>query len=216
MSESTTRRTPSGEAPQMYQLKVTLPHLSVWRRLLVRGDASLALLHAAIQVAMGWTNSHLHQFRAGRELFSETRHHFAEFVGDPEILDEHKCALEELAPEVQDRLVYTYDFGDTWEHAITVEQRLYLDDAMAGTALCLGGARACPPEDCGGPSGYAELLKTLKNRKHPEHKSMKEWLGRPFDAESFDPAKTNTCLGLLKWPRVTESQLAKVLMARDL
>jgi hypothetical protein len=82
-------------------------------------------------------------------------------------------------------------------------------------AVCLGGARACPPEDCGGTSGYDNLLKILRNPKHEEHESMKEWLGRPFDPQAFDIASVNTCLKNLKWPRTTESQLRKVLMARD-
>ena len=110
---------------------------------------------------------------------------------------------------------YEYDFGDSWEHQITVEKILPPDAAAATVALCLDGARACPPEDCGGVWGYTDLLKILKNRKHPEHGSMTEWLGRPFDAEAFDPAKANRWLRKLKWPCVTEAQLRKVLMARD-
>ena len=89
--------------------------------------------------------------------------------------------------------------------------------ASGGTAArCLDGAGACPPEDCGGIYGYVEMLKALKNPKHPEHKSMKEWLGgRAIDPKSFDLAKINFWLGKLKWPRVTEIQLRKVLMGRD-
>jgi len=82
-------------------------------------------------------------------------------------------------------------------------------------ALCLGGARACPPEDCGGPWGYDNLLEILRNPKHEEHESMKEWLGHPLDPEAFDAEKVNTYLRKLKWPRTTEGQLRKVLMARD-
>jgi hypothetical protein len=96
-----------------------------------------------------------------------------------------------------------------------VEKILPSDAAAATVALCLDGARACPPEDCGGVWGYDNLLKILKNRKHPEHRSMMEWLGRPFDAEAFDLAETNIWLRKLKWPRVTEAQLRKVLMGRD-
>ena len=110
---------------------------------------------------------------------------------------------------------YEYDFGDSWEHEITVEKILPSDAAATTVAVCLDGARACPPEDCGGVWGYANLLKILKNRKHPEHRSMMEWLGRPLDAEAFGLAKTNTWLRKLKWPRVTEAQLRKVLMGRD-
>jgi len=96
-----------------------------------------------------------------------------------------------------------------------VEKILPADAAAATIARCLDGARACPPEDCGGVGGYENLLKILKNRKHPEHKSMKEWLGRSFDAEAFDLAKANLWLKKLKWPHVTEAGLRKTLMGRD-
>lgn len=200
-----------------YRLKVVLLGTKppVWRLLQAPGNATLAWLHAVLQVAMGWTNSHLHQFKAGGEFYSDTRHHFAEFEGDPEILDERKSTLQQIAPREKDSLGYEYDFGDSWEHGITVEKILLPDTEAAAKALCLDGARACPPEDCGGVWGYENLLKILKNRKHPEHKSMKEWLGRPFDAEAFDVAKANTSLRKLQWPRVTEAQLRKVLMGRD-
>jgi hypothetical protein len=187
----------------------------IWRRLQVPGDASLDWLHAVLQVAIGWTNSHLHQFMVGEDCYSDTRHHSAEFEGDPEILEERKFTLRQIAPQEQDAFGYEYDFGDSWEHAIMVDKILPPNAAAATMALCLDGARACPPDDCGGVGGYECLLKILKNRKHPEHKPMKEWLGRPFDAEAFDLSKTNLWLKKLKWPHVTEAQLRKILMDRD-
>ena len=201
----------------IYHLEVALigTEPPVWRRLQVPGDTNLGWLHAALQVAMGWTNSHLHQFKAGGASYSDTRHHFAEFEGDPEILEERKFTLQQFAPREQDCFGYEYDFGDSWDHEITVTKILPPDPGADTIALCLEGARACPPEDCGGVWGYAELLKILKNRKHPEHRTMMEWLGRPFDAEAFDLAKVNLWLRKLKWPRVTEAQLRKVLMTRD-
>jgi hypothetical protein len=103
---------------------------------------------------------------------------------------------------------------DDQGHTILIEKTV---PAEVGVKYprCIAGERACPPEDCGGAGGYEALLKILNNRKHPEHKAMKEWLGRPFDAELFDDAKTNILLSKLKWPHVTEGQLRKVLMARD-
>src|SRR6185436_1598839 len=205
-----------GNAP-IYQLKVVLlgSEPPVWRRMQVPGNARLDWLHAALQVAIGWTNSHLHQFKVDGDCYSDTRHNFAEYEGDPEILEARKFTLRQIAPGAQHAFGYEYDFGDSWEHEITVEKILPPDAPGATTALCLEGARACPPEDCGGVWGYDNLLKILKNQKHPEHKFMLEWLGRPFDAAAFDPAKTNTWLRKLKWPRVTETQLRKILMARD-
>jgi len=214
---ATIELTPGKSAASLYHVQVILLGTKplIWRRLQVPGNANLGWLHAVIQVAMGWTNSHLHQFKTANRFYSDTRHHFAEFEDDPEILDERKFTLQQLAPHAQDTLGYEYDFGDSWEHGIRVEKILPPDPAAATTALCLAGRCACPPEDCGGIWGYADLLKILKNRKHPEHKSMKEWLGRPLDAESFDVAKTNFWLRQLKWPRVTEAQLRQVLMGRD-
>ena len=201
----------------LYHLKIVLSETRppVWRRLQVPGDATLGWLHAVLQVALGWTNSHLHQFRVGDRLYSDLRHNFAEFDGDPEILDEHKTTLQQAAPHAKARLSYEYDFGDSWFHQIVVEKILPSQPASAQAALCLGGARACPPEDCGGPSGFDNLLQILQNPSHEEHDSMKEWLERPFDPKACDVAGINTSLRKLKWPRTTESHLRKVLLARD-
>lgn len=200
-----------------YQLKVVLSGAkpSIWRRLQVPGNANLGWLHAVLQVAMGWTNSHLHHFLTRDARYSDPRFdQDMDFDVKPN-RDETRATLAQVAPAEGARLRYEYDFGDSWEHKITVEKILPPDPATATSAVCLEGARACPPEDCGGIGGYADLLETLKNPKHPEHQSMKEWLGRPFDAAAFDVAKTNLWLRKLKWPRVTEAQLGKVLMGRD-
>jgi hypothetical protein len=201
----------------IYHLKVVLNGTKppVWRRLQVPGNANLGWLHAVIQVAMGWTNSHLHQFRIGDQVCSDPAFQLDEYEGDPPVLDEYKVSLATTAPRQKDVLGYEYDFGDSWHHQLTVEKILSSDPGLGAGALCLDGARACPPEDCGGTWGYENLLKILRNPKHEEHESMKEWLGRPFDAAQFDRDKVNQYLQKLKWPRVTESQLRRVLMARD-
>ena len=201
----------------VYQLKVLLigSKPDIWRRLRVPGNANLGWIHAVFQVAMGWTNSHLHHFLTAEARYSDPHHNEDMGLGEEPDRDEAKATLEQVAPDPGAQFGYEYDFGDSWEHEITVEKILPPDAAAATVALCLDGARACPPEDCGGVWGYADLLKILKNRKHPEHGSMTEWLGRPFDAEAFDAAKTNLWLRKLKWPRVTEAQLRKVLMGRD-
>ena len=200
-----------------YELKITLlgSKPPIWRRLQVPGDANLGWLHAVIQVAMGWTNSHLHHFLTRDARYTDPRQNEDMGFGDEPDRDEAKANLVQVAPHEGDQFGYEYDFGDSWEHEITVEQILPNEAAAATTALILDGGCACPPEDCGGIRGYAELIKTLKNPKHPEHKTMKEWFGRPFDVKAFDVAKTNLWLRKLKWPRVTEAQLRKVLMGRD-
>jgi len=204
-------------AAPIYQLEIVLAESKprIWRRVQVPGSASLGWLHAVIQVAMGWTNSHLHQFLIGGQTCSDPSFELNAFEDDPEVLDENRVVLMKVAPNEGDVLMYEYDFGDSWHHRVTVEKILPLDAASAKAARCVDGARACPPEDCGGLPGYADLLKILKNTKHKEHKSMKEWLGRPFDPEAFDVEWVNGWLRRLKWPRVTVGQLAKVLMARD-
>lgn len=216
MSSATYTAAGKGTVP-IYQLKVVLidSEPPIWRRLQVPGKAKLDWLHAALQVATGWTNSHLHQFRVGKDIYSPPDESGFAFEGGPETREESEFTLQQIAPHEQDSFVYEYDFGDSWDHQVTVEKILPAAAGLADTALCLDGGRACPPEDCGGVWGYAELLKTLKNRKHPEHKHMKEWLGRDLDAEAFDAANTNLWLKKLKWPRVTEDQLRKILMGRD-
>lgn len=110
---------------------------------------------------------------------------------------------------------YAYDFGDSWELEIRVEKIVPAEHSMPTTAVCMDGARACPPEDCGGAWGYADLLESLADPKHPEHRNMKKWLGRRFDPEAFDLGRINLSLRGLKWPSVTEAQLRKVLMSQD-
>ena len=203
--------------PATYQLQVFLNETDplIWRRLQVPGNANLGWLHAVLQIAMGWTNSHLHQFICGEHVYSDPSFELQEYEGDPPVLDEGKATVAKLLRKIGDGLVYDYDFGDSWEHMVIVEQILPAASLKRSTAVCVTGARACPPEDCGGVGGYEQLLKALRNRKHPEHRSMKQWLGRPFDSEHFDSSAVNKSLRKLKWPHVTEAQLRTVIMNRD-
>jgi len=209
--ESTARR--SG-APS-YQLKVVLLGTKpvIWRRIQVPGDAKLSWLHPVLQLAMGWTNSHLHHFLTTEARYCDPR--YDTDMADEGDRDETKALLAEVAPEEGVEFGYEYDFGDSWQHQITVEKILPAVARATETAICLDGARACPPEDCGGIWGYAELLKTIKNPKHPEHESMMIWLGGRFDPAAFDRDEVNTWLRQLKWPRFSEAQLRTVLMRRD-
>ena len=206
----------AGSAP-VYQLKVVLEGIepTIWRRLQVPGNASLGWLHAVIQVAMGWTNSHLHQFIAGKRVYSDPSFDLDEDEGSPRVFDEDSTPLAEVARRVRSTFTYEYDFGDSWDHRITVEKILDPDPAAVGHALCLDGERACPPEDCGGVWGYADLLETIMDPKHGEYDSMMEWLGGDFDPEAFDRDRVNRYLKALRWPRTTVGQLAGVLMRRD-
>jgi hypothetical protein len=169
------RGTPGGGS---YQLKISLRGAKppIWRRVLVPAAVTLADLHQIIQCAMGWQNSHLHLFEVGEERFG---------TPDPEDLlelrDERRARLSDVAPQAGARVLYEYDFGDSWEHDIVVEK--VFDEAIP-EAVCLAGRRACPPEDSGGIRGYERLLQVLADPADPEHQRMVEWLG----GEVVDPA----------------------------
>ena len=217
MAGPRTRQSAGAARAPIYHLKVSLEGIepTIWRRLHVPGDANLGWLHAVIQVAMGWTNSHLHQFVVGKRLYSDPSFEIDEFEDGPRVLDENATTISEIARRVKSAFVYEYDFGDSWDHRITVEKILGPDPAAVGLAKCLDGERVCPPEDCGGVPGYADLLEIIMDPKHEEYESTMEWLGGGFDPEAFDRDKTNKHLRKLKWPHTTVSQLAGVLMRRD-
>ena len=201
----------------MLQIEVTLYRVrpEIRRRLLVPANARLDWLHAVLQVAMGWNNSHLHRFNVNGRLYSNTQHHFAEYEDDPVILEEADFKLGDVVYGEGALFSYEYDFGDDWQHQVVVERVLPPDSGVPRAALCTDGQRACPPEDCGGSWGYEELLSALRNRRHPEHARMRQWVGREFDAEAFDIAHTNLWLRKLPWPHVSVPQLGRVLTGRD-
>lgn len=200
-----------------YQLKITLSYTNppIWRRLLVHSDINLGLLHAVFQVAMGWTNSHLHHFIIGKDRYADPRMNEERFMDEEPDLDEWKTSLATALSGKQSPFLYEYDFGDSWQHLIEVEKIHGFNELFGTFAKCLEGSRACPPEDCGGVSGYEDLLKIIQDPKHEEHESMIGWVGDSFDPDAFDLVRINTFLRKLKRPRMTDEQLARVLMERD-
>jgi uncharacterized membrane-anchored protein len=174
----------------VFELRVTLRELDppVWRALRVPADVLLSVLHEILQIAFGWQNSHLHDFRAG-----DIRFGMADVEDELFSVDERAAPLGAVA-RVGSQLVYLYDFGDNWEHDIVVER---VGSGGDGTIRCAGGARACPPEDCGGTTGYAHMLEVLANPDDEEHADMKRWAPRRFDPEKFDPAAVNRKLATL-------------------
>ncbi len=169
-----------------YQLKISLRGISkppVWRRVLVPDAIRLDELHEVILHTMGWDGSHLHVFTHG----------WAEY-GTPDAdlghRDERRVYLSELLAGAGDRLRYTYDFGDGWEHDIVLERALPLEAAVQ-YPRCLAGKGACPPEDCGGVWGYADLKEILADPAHEDHQEMLEWLDLD-SAGAFDPASFST------------------------
>jgi len=170
----------------IYQMKITLRDVDppVWRRLLIPADATLGDLNFILQAAMGWTNSHLHQFTIDGMDYSDPRFE----VDGAE--DEFAVTLADVVPAERLRFNLLYDFGDAWDHEITVEKILPRESGER-YPLCVAGERACPPEDCGGVWGYEELLEAILDPKHEEHGSMLEWFGGAFDPEAFDAAALN-------------------------
>ncbi|MDF9832404.1 hypothetical protein M2103_000614 [Ereboglobus sp. PH5-5] len=192
-------------AAQTARLKITLKHLTpaIWRRVLVPHDIKLPKLHDVIQIAMGWTNSHLHAFETRTkakiipkikvspkitiyQIPYEEEDSFGMFGVGSEILDERKHRLDDMMPETKSKCVYTYDFGDNWEHDIVLE-KLEPVEARLTRAEVIDGKNACPPDDCGSVPGYCDLVEILADPKHPEHANMREWMGLEKD-ETFDPA----------------------------
>lgn len=178
---------PVGKPGVAYQLKITLDSIKppIWRRVLVP-DCTLADLHEVIQVAMGWEEAHMHEFVIGQRRF-QTPPPFGDGVLMEGVEPAEQLLLSEVVPDSPKKrfqFSYVYDFGDDWEHTITVEKVEQTDEAPV-KPVCLAGERGCPPEDCGGPWGYGDLLEALADRKHPDHEDMMEWCG-PIDPEAFD------------------------------
>lgn len=168
----------------VYQMKITLKGVKppIWRRIQVKSDITLKVLHRIIQVVMGWSDSHLHEFNI-----------FGVSYGDPEQevgSDEKKVRLNKLHLEEKHKFLYVYDFGDNWEHTILVEKILPMDEEKQ-YPICLAGKRSGPPEDCGGPWGYMDLIDVLDNPNDPEYEEMIEWIGEDFAPELFDIEKIN-------------------------
>ncbi len=169
----------------VYQLKVSLKHAKppIWRRLLVPSDIELNELHGVIQAAFEWTNSHLHQFVDGRTSYQPE----AEEDEFPwmRTVDSAGVHLSDLLRKEKDKIVYEYDFGDSWEHEMLLEKVLPADPNQA-LPLCIKGKRACPPDDCGGIYGYYQMLETLADPNSEEAEELLAWIGGPINPEAFD------------------------------
>jgi hypothetical protein len=177
---------------RLYLFHIRLAEIEppIWRRVAVPGSCSLHALHGIIQAAMGWQDYHLYRFEVHGEQYEDP---------NPDdrgatIPDPRAFALDQLDLTLHSRLQYTYDFGDDWLHELTVEGVAPLP---AGFLLpcCLGGARACPPEDCGGVFGYGELVSALRRPKSARAREYREWSGRVYDPEELDLGAINKRFG---------------------
>lgn len=176
--------------PSIHTIKVSLRYMKppVWRRLQVPSKTSLAQLHHIIQAAMGWDDCHLHQFEVRDLSYAAPEHEL------DDTRDESRRTLANL--QVGERFVYWYDFGDDWYHDILVESVDRADPTLT-YPRCVTGRRACPPEDCGGPWGFDQLMGVLGDEKHPQHEMSREWMPVGYDPARFDLDEINQALAQL-------------------
>jgi len=197
-------------ADTIARLKITLDDVKpmVLRRLEVPFDIRIDRLHLTIQAAMAWTNGHLYQFRAGGVGWS-TPYPDAGWAGD--FLDARKARLDDILEDVGTRtLKYLYDFGDGWEHTIKIERLIEPEPGLLYPRLIEITGR-CPPEDCGGPWAYAELLEVIKDPKHERYADLTEWIGDDFDPDAVDPEWLTAEVAALakKWSRKPATKRAR-------
>jgi len=174
-----------------YQLKVTLKGSKppIWRRVLVPDTVTLAKLHQVLQFVMGWSDSHMHQFIEAGQYYGTANPDFDLM----EVHDENKYRLGQLLKKEKQSLTYEYDFGDGWEHQLTLEKILPVDPKMT-LPVCIKAKGACPPEDIGGLWGYYDFLEALNDPAHPEHDNYREWIDGEFDPLAYDMDEVNQML----------------------
>ncbi|MGW5466194.1 plasmid pRiA4b ORF-3 family protein [Streptomyces sp. NPDC003996] len=196
MANSRSAKSPrTAPGKTVHKIKITLRESRppVWRRLEVPSGITLRELHDVIQAPFGWEDYHMWAFESGRDRYS---------VADRDlgIGSAASTRLGQVAPHTGDRLRYTYDFGDDWEHDILIED-VTAPEACTAYPRCLTCRRACPPEDRGGIWGYDYLIEILADSRHEEHKDRLEWLGLDsadqFDPAAFDAAEVNSALSPL-------------------
>lgn len=174
--------------PRDMVLRITLEDIEppIWREIALLDSTTLPELHRVIQLAFQWYDYHLHQFAIGTERYAIPDEELDDFG----VLSRSTLGvtLSELGLTEGASFTYEYDFGDSWTHRIDVRKISPVADRaeIMPAPLLMEGRRAAPPEDCGGPPGYEELLRVLADPSDPEHADMRTWVGPDFDAERFD------------------------------
>lgn len=173
-----------------YEILIKLDHIEpeIWRRFLISSGESLGRLHTAIQLVMDWSNTHLHIFVHGDETYRPAEDDEDAVELEEGERDESQYTVGDLLSQKGDVLEYVYDLGDDWKHILVLEE---IRDSAPEIPVCLGGARACPPEDVGGAWGYNDFLDAIRHPEHPGHEDMFEWVGGNFDPEAFDLDEKN-------------------------
>ena len=167
----------------IYRLYVFLLEIAppIWRRIELSSESSLTELHRILQVAMGWEDYHLHEFEVGGQRYGIPD---TDFDLPGQVVKDSAIKLSRALPRRGSSLLYTYDFGDGWSHSVVLEDIAPIEPDTKYPRV-VDGARACPPEDSGGPYGYADLLEILAKPRHKEHRQMREWAGKNFDPDRF-------------------------------
>jgi hypothetical protein len=173
----------------MLSLRIQLRDVTpvVWRRILVAGSIRMAKLSLILIAAMGWNNSHPHEFLIGDQRIGMC------FDDDPEDDIDEKSVTVLQALREERRFSFAYDFGDSWDHDVVVEDLTWSSVALT-FAVCLEGENACPPDDVGGASGYRRFVKAITDPEHEEHDRTIGWVDGPFDPTEFDVAKANALM----------------------
>ncbi|MBN1143976.1 MAG: plasmid pRiA4b ORF-3 family protein [Bacteroidales bacterium] len=180
----------------LHQLTISLDGFEpeIWRSSKINSNSTFEDLHVVIQIVMGWENYHLYEFR--NKNFVIGIEPDEDSFADLDLIPADTIKIADVLPRKRSNIMYTYDFGDSWDHKIVVEE-IFRDEIILNP-VCIAGAMNCPPEDCGGIWGYSELLEIIRNKKHPEHKGVMEWLGGYFDPQYFNLKDINNILSKLK------------------
>ena len=174
----------------IYEIEISLREIEprIWRRIAISGNSRLSSLHKAIQAVVGWCNSHLYEFMISGKSYRQW-----DYAIDGDWFDDgpdSKAYQLRKLVKGKSQFRYIYDFGDCWEHDLTV-LAVRPPDPDVIYPVCIGGERACPPEDVGGPWGYQDFLEAVLNPQHEEHDRMLEWIGGKFDSNAFDLDEAN-------------------------
>ena len=177
------------------RLRITLQDIqpAIWRRVDAPLSSTLMALHDIIQVAMGWTDSHLFEFIVGDRVYGEP--HPDDEMYERKVYQAKGVRLKQLLRRGVERFLYVYDFGDDWRHDVVVEE-VFEGKPDIDYPAFVDGARRCPPEDVGGASGFMDFLEAALDPIHEEHARMVEWYGKPFDPEDIDERRIRMILGM--------------------
>lgn len=186
-------------APKLLVLRIKLEHIRpfVIRKVIVRNTITFHTLHEIIQHAMGWGNYHLYEFKIGDYVIDYEDSGF-NFFSRTKRIPSKKTPIARFLNETKDKIKYTYDFGDSWEHVISVS-KVMENDPKVKYPKCIKASRACPPEDCGGVGGYYSLIEALQD-ENPDEEAQEylEWVGEDYDPENVDIDFINELLSIIK------------------